>query len=253
MLGLVILAVGATGLDIIQHYAILRFTTNWLQSAGKRQNTFSTKFNLFSLKGASVDILNLVSTENQETITVQKITLRKGLFNFNTVDLTAINVACEVAQAEKVTAMVQRTMDERGNIFVFNPVVVNQLKVSAPLVALTAENIMAEGSYAETDHILTIDMIVPKIQVNQIEALGLELKGNITTHRPHNGEIALKVKGIEEFSQVLVQAGYLDKNKAQILAFGGKFLGDASGNIDLKLHIKENDFFLGPLRLTKNN
>lgn len=253
-LGLVILAVGAVGLDIAQHYAILKFTTNWLHSTGKRQNTFTTKLNYLTLGGASVDILDLVSTENQETVTIQKITLRKGLFNFNNVDLTAEKVACSVASAEKMTALVQRTTDAGGGItFHFNPVVVSQLDLTVPLLSGAAETILAEGTYTESTHTLALNMSVPKIKVNQVDSPGLELNGNVTVHRPHNGEVALKVKRIEEFSQVLVQAGYLDKTKAQILAFGGQFLGDEDGNINLKVHIKNNDIYLGPFRLTKNN
>ena len=99
---------------------------------------------------------------------------------------------------------------------------------------------------------LAIDLSVPQMKVNQAEALGFEVKGSVTVHRPHNGELNIKIKGVEQFSDILVQSGYLDKNKAQILTFGSQLLKDDQGNLPLKLYIKNNDIFLGPFRLTDN-
>ncbi len=242
----------AVVIDIAQHYVVLRFATNWLHSTGKRQNTFESKLNLFSLEGASVDILNLVSTENNEIVTVKKIKLRKGLFDFQRVHLTATEMTSPIVAAATLTGSVERISTELGNVFTFNPIVISHIKATAPLVALTADSILAGGTYNEADHVLALDISIPQMKVNQAEALGLEIKGNVTVHKPHNGELNIKIKGVEQFSDVLVQSGYLDKNKAQILTFGSQLLKDDQGNVPLKLNIKNNDIFLGPFRLTNN-
>lgn len=251
-LSLIFISLLAVGIDIVQHYVVLRFATNWLYSAGKRQNTFDSKLNLFSFNGASVDILNLVSAENNETVTVKKIKLRKGLFDFNQIQLTAEEIVSPIVTAATLTGVVERTSTPLGNVFTFNPIVIHQINASAPLVALTADNILVAGTYNEADHVLTVDLSVPQMKVNQAEALGFEVKGNVTVHRAHNGELNIKIKGVEQFSDLLVQSGYLDKNKAQILTFGSQLLKDDQGNVPLKLHIKNNDVFLGPFRLTDN-
>lgn len=252
VLGIFVISLLVVGVDIAQHYAILKFTTNWLHSAGKRQNTFDSKLNLFSFDGVSVDILNLVSTENDEKIAVKKIRLRKRLFDFSKVQLTAEGITSPVVTAEGLTGLVERTSTGLGSVFTFKPVVVNHINATAPLVAIAADNILAEGTYNEVDHVLALNVSIPHMKVNQAEALDLEMTGNVTVHRPHNGELAIKIKGVEQFSDVLVQSGYLDKNKAQILTFGSQLLKDDQGNVPIKLHIKDNDLFLGPFRLTNN-
>jgi hypothetical protein len=251
-LSLIIISLMAVGIDIAQHYVVLKFATNWLHSTGKRQNIFDSKLNFFSFNGASVDILNLVSTENNETVTIKKINLRKGLFDFNRVQLTAEEIVSPIVTAATLTGSVERTSTLLGNVFTFNPIVVRQINAAAPLVALTADNILMGGTYNEADHVLAINLSIPQMKVNQAEALGFEVKGNVTVHKPHNGELNIKIKGVEQFSDVLVQSGYLDKDKAQILTFGSQLLKDDQGNVPVKLHIKNNDIFLEPFRLTDN-
>lgn len=247
--GFVAVAVVAIVADAIQHYAILKFTENWLRSSSHRQNTFEIKLNLLPLGDASVEILNLVSKEKDETLTVQKIHLRKNLFDFSKIHLIAEAISCDPLMAENLTAVVERISNESGTILTFNPVTVTNFSVVAPVVNLTSEKIIATSIYKESDSTLNLDIMAPKISVNQAEALGLQIFGDLTIHKPHTGELTFKIKGIEEFSQILVKAGYLDSTKAQILSFGGMLLGDDDGKVRLKVRFKDNGVFLGPIKL----
>lgn len=235
--------------DAIQHYAILRFTENWLRSSSQRRNTFDIKLNLLPLGDASVDILNLVSQEKDEVLTIQKIHLRKNLFDFSKIHLTADIIACEPLKAEKLTAVVERISNAQGSTLTFNPIEISNLNVAAPVMNLTSEKIIATSIYKESDSTLTMDITAPKITVNEVDALGLQVLGDLTIHKPHIGELTFKVKGIEEFSQILVQSGYLDASKAQFLAFGGMLLSDEEGNVRLRLRFKNDGVFLGPIKL----
>lgn len=245
-LGIAVIAIVA---DAIQHYAILKFTENWLRSSPHRQNTFEIKLNLLPLGDASVDVLNLVSKEKDETLTIQKIHLRKNLFDFSKIHLIADIISCEPLRAEKLTAVVERISNALGSTLTFNPVEISNFSVAAPVMNLTSEKIVATSIYKESDATLNVDIMAPKITVNQVDALGLQILGDLTIHKPHTGELTFKVKGIEEFSQILVQSGYLDPAKAQILSFGGMLLGDDEGNVRLKLRFKNNGVFLGPIKL----
>ncbi|WP_032112487.1 DUF2125 domain-containing protein [Candidatus Paracaedibacter symbiosus] len=246
---IVSLTVIAIVVDAVQHYAVLKFTEGWLQSCERRQNTFEAKLNLLPLGNASVDILNLVSKEDDEILTVKKIHLRKGIFDFNHFNLTAEEIVAPFLSAQMLRAVGQRTTNETGPTLTFNPITISNLEVAAPLVALKAQNVLADAVYKEGDSILTLIVTAPKIAVNQNEALGLQIFGNLTMHPPHNGELTFKVKGIEEFADIVIQSGYLDPNKGQILKVGGLLLGDEEGNVRLKLRFKNNNIFLGPLKI----
>lgn len=244
-----VIAVVAIVADAIQHYAILKFTENWLRSSPQRQNTFEIKLNLLPIGDASVDIFNLVSKEKDEILTVQKIHLRKNLFEFSKIHLIAETISCDPISAEKMTAVVERISNETGTVLTFNPVIISNFNIAAPVLNLTSEKIIATSVYKESGSTLTLDVMAPKIAVNQTEALALQILGDLTIHKPHLGELTFKIKGIEEFSQILVKAGYLDPTKAQILSFGGMLLGDDDGNVRLKLRFKNNGVFLGPIKL----
>lgn len=245
----IIVAIVAVVADTIQHYAIFKFTENWLRSSSLRQNTFEIKLNLLPLGDASVDVLNLVSKEKDETLNVKKIHLRKNLFDFSKIHLTAEAISCEPLAAEKMIAVIERISNAQGTTLTFNPVTVYNFSVAAPVMNLASEEIIASSVYKERDATLNLDILAPKIAVNQVEAFGLQILGDVTIHKPHIGELTFKVKGIEEFSQILVQSGYLDASKAQILSFGGMLLGDEDGNVRLKLRFKDNGIFLGPIKL----
>lgn len=235
--------------DAVQHYAVLKFIEDWLKSSKTRKNTFESKLNLLPLGDASVDILNLVSKECGETLTVKKIHLRKGIFDFNKFNLTVEEINAEPLSARSVTATAQRTTNAQGVTLTFSPVRIDGFNVAAPLVSLESQTLFADVIYKELGAMLDLTVKAPKISVNENEALGLEASGHLTMHPPHNGELLFKIQGIKEFADVLVHSGYLDPHKAQFFKFGGQLLGDKDGNVPLKLRIKNGAVFLGPIKL----
>jgi hypothetical protein len=230
-------------LDILHHYMILRFTENWLRSS--RQNSFEIRLNLLPLGEASVDVLNFVSKEQEEKLTIQKIHLHGNLFQFSKIHLTADIITHEPFKAEKVTAEIEHTSDT----LIFNPLVIHAFQVKGPLMTLTSQKILGTSLYQKSNATLNLDIMIPQIAVNHIEALGVQLSGDLILRQPYAGQLTLKTKGIEAFSQVLRHAGYLDPLKVQILGLGVMFLRDHEGDIRLKFHFKNNEIFLGPIKI----
>lgn len=246
------LTLGFIAADILQHYMLLHYTTTWLHHTGNRQNSFDARLKIFPLGETCVEISNLVSTENKEVIKADKIQLRKSLFEWNGASLTAENVWSSLVQAKTLSTFVYRHVEEPQQVrLTFAPITVTDVSLQGPMGALTASQATAELVYTQFDHTVALHITTPNLLFNNKGGVHVSLQGHTTVHRPHNGEFTVTLKGITEFSQMLVDSGVLDVTKAQFLEMGAQLLEDQEGNINLKFRLKDNNIYFGPFALTR--
>ena len=248
---IVCFSIGAIGIaaDVIQNYILLRVAQNWLQTSEKRQHSFKSHLNVFPLGGATVQIEDLVSVEGQEKLTVNKIVLRKGLFEFNEVKVLATGLTLGKTTADGLKGVAQKIQNEVGTALVFKELELDNLSFSTPVLVLKTPKISGEALYKVNEKTISFALNSPKILMDEKETVGLDVKGDLTIHTPRDGELVFKVKNIDELSHTLVQAGYLNSNQAQILIFGGQLLGDEDGQVKVKLKFKKGDVYWGPVKL----
>ena len=247
---LVVLVVAVIGKDSILHYNVYRNINAYLSENSSDIKSDQILLKLWPLGGAHIRLLNTEIDKDSIKLQVKEVMLRNPLLSFNHLTIKADQVVVnDVMTIHSVQGVIDQHQENGQAVLGIKQGLIANARLSLDRINLAADQLLVHGRFMSATKALQLDGQIPALRINDLEGTSLTTLVDLNLTHPVDGRIDLRMKGVDDLLQALVNAQLVKPKELSLLQLGARLFANANEEIPLTLKFSNNHIFLGPVKL----